>query len=148
MTAREGLGPVGATLLLLATVSVGPAGAVTCTVPSAPHPTLQAAIDDVGCTEILIAAGSYAEAPLIARDLTVQGTGSASTYVQGQVQVTAGVVSLQGLTIAAPDNALWAHSGAEVSGFDLEVVIGGVELPLFADGFESGGTGAWSSVLP
>jgi hypothetical protein len=139
---------VGATLLLLATVSVGPAGAVTCTVPSAPHPTLQAAIDDVGCTEILIAAGSYAEAPLIARDLTVQGTGSASTYVQGQVQVTAGVVSLQGLTIAAPDNALWAHSGAEVSGFDLEVVIGGVELPLFADGFESGGTGAWSSVLP
>jgi hypothetical protein len=141
-------GLIGTALLLLATVAAGPAGAATCSVPSAPHPTIQAAIDDVGCTEILIAAGSYAEAPLIARDLTVQGAGSASTSVQGQVQVTAGVVSLQGLTIVAPDNALWAHSGAEVSGFDLEVVNGVVETPLFADGFESGGTGAWSGVLP
>lgn len=139
---------IGASLVVLATVAAGPAGAATCSVPSAPHPTIQAAIDDVGCTEVLVAAGSYAEAPLIARGLTVQGAGSASTYVQGQVQVTAGVVSLQGLTIAAPDNALWAHSGAEVSGFDLEVVNGAVEPPLFADGFESGGTGAWTSVLP
>ena len=58
-------------------------------------------------------------------------------------------MSLKGLNIAAPNEALWAHSGAEVSGFDLEVVNGEIsETPLFADGFESGGTGAWSAISP
>ena len=148
MTGSERFGCVRAAVVLLLTVAASPAGAATCNVPSAPHPTIQAAVDDVGCTDIVVAAGTYAEAPLIARDLSIQGAGSGSTYVQGQVQVTAGVVNLGGLNISAAGEALWAHSGAEVSGFDLEVTNGTVEPPLFADGFESGTTGAWSAVMP
>jgi len=138
--------------ILIATVAATafalPGSAATCNVPSAPHPTIQAAIDDIGCTEIIVAAGTYAEAPVIARTLSVQGAGSGSTFIQGQVEVSAGTVSLNGLNIAAPDEALRAHSGAEVSGFDLEVLNGAFEPPLFADGFEDGTMGAWSAVVP
>ena len=142
----ERLGILIATVVVVAMAQ--PASAATCNVPSAPHPTIQAAIDDIGCTEIVVAAGTYAEAPVIARSLTVQGAGSGSTFIQGQVEVSAGTVSLNGLKIAAPDEALWAHSGAEVSGFDLDVVNGAFEPPLFADGFEDGTTGAWTAVMP
>jgi hypothetical protein len=134
--------------VVAAMVSAQSAVAATCNVPSAPHPTIQEAIDDIGCTEIVVAAGTFTEAPVVARTLSVQGAGSGSTFVQGQVEVSAGVVSLTGLNLAAPSEALWAHSGAEVSGFDLEVVNGFVETPFFADGFESGGTGAWAVVVP
>ncbi len=142
------LGLIGAALVLLATVPAGTAGAATCSVPSVPHPTLQAAIDDVACTDIVVAAGTYSEAPVIARDLSVQGGGSGSTFIQGQVQVTAGSVSLGGLHISAAVDTLRVHSGARVAALDLEVVDGAVGIPLFADGFESGGTGAWSGVAP
>ena len=148
MTRRSRLGIIGPALALLSTVSGVPADAATCSVPSAPHPTIQAAIDDVGCTDIVVAAGTFPEAPVIARSLTLTGAGSGSTFIQGQLQATAGVVSLTGLNISAAGEALWAHSGAEVSGFDLEVSNGVVETPLFADGFESGGTGGWSGVVP
>jgi hypothetical protein len=131
--------------LVAATV---PAAAATCSVPSAPHPTIQAAIDDVGCDPIVVAAGTYVEAPVIARSVSVQGAGSGQTFVQGQVEVQGGTVSLTGLNISAPGDALVAHSGAEVSGFDLEVFSGFVETPIFADGFEDGTTGAWAGVVP
>lgn len=138
--------------ILIATVVVLamalPASAATCNVPSAPHPTIQAAIDDVGCTEIVVAAGTFTEGPVIARALSIQGAGSNQTFIQGQVEVSAQTVSLNGLNIASPDEALWAHSGAEVSGFDLEVVNGAVEPSLFFDGFEDGTTDAWAAVSP
>jgi hypothetical protein len=50
--------------------------------------------------------------------------------------------------IAAAGEALWSHSGAEVSGFDVVVVSGAVETPIFADGFEDGTTGSWSATVP
>jgi len=138
--------------ILIATVAVVtmalPASAATCNVPSGPHPTIQAAIDDVGCTEIVVAAGTFAEGLVIARALSVQGAGSDQTFIQGQVEVSAQTVSLNGLNIAAPDEALWAHSGAEVSGFDLSVLNGVFAPPLFADGFEDGTTGAWAVTSP
>ncbi len=148
MTTSPRMSPIGTALALAVIFSAGSAWAVTCSVPSAPHPTIQAAVDDVGCTDIVVAAGSFAESPLIARNLSVQGAGSGSTYIQGQVEVTAGVVTLAGLNISAAGEALWTHSGAQVSGFDLAVVNGLVEPPLFADGFESGTTGSWSAVVP
>ena len=131
--------------LVAATV---PAAAATCSVPSAPHPTIQAAIDDIGCDPIVVAAGTYVEAPVIARSVSVQGAGSGQSSVQGRVEIQAGTVSLTGLSISAADNALLAHSGAEMSGFDLEVVNGFVETPLFADGFEDGTTGSWAVTSP
>ena len=139
-------------VILLVTVVVAfptlPAEAVTCTVPSAPHPTIQAAIDDVGCTDIVVAAGAFQEAVTIARDVSVQGAGSSQTYVQGGAEVSAGTVSLTGMHLSAAGEALDAHSGAEVSGFDLVVVNGTVEPPLFADGFEDGTTDAWAATSP
>lgn len=138
-------------ILVVVTLAAGwasPVGAATCNVPSMPHPTIQAAIDDIGCTEIVVAAGTYTEAPVIGRTLSLQGAGSDQSFIQGQVGVSAGVVQLTGLHVAAASEALWAHSGAEVSGFDLEVVNGLAETPLFADGFESGDTSLWSAASP
>ena len=57
------------------------ATAAVCTVPSAPHPTIQEAVDDVGCTEIVIAAGTYAESVGIDRSLTVSGASTTGTTI-------------------------------------------------------------------
>lgn len=135
-------------LVVLVAAVAQPAAAATCNVPSTPHPNIQAAVDDVGCTEIIIAAGTFSEAPVIARTLTLQGAGSSQTFVQGQIEVSAGTVQLNGLHVAADTEPLHAHSGAEVSGFDLEVVNGPFEPPLFADGFEDGTTDQWSRTIP
>ena len=149
MTKREQIARLGFLLAVVGLVAFAhSAPAATCNVPSAPHPTIQAAVDDIGCAPIIIAAGTYAGTVVIARTVNLTGAGSDQTFVQGQVQVTSGTVHLSGLHITAPADALWAHSGAEISGFDLEVVNGAVEPPLFADGFESGGAGAWSAVSP
>jgi len=150
MIKREQIVRLGILVATLAVVAFAqPATAATCNVPSAPHPTIQAAVDDIGCAPIVIAAGTYSGSVVIARSVNLTGAGSDQTFVQGQVQVNSGTVHLVGLHLTAPNDALWAHSGAEVSGFDLEVVNGEIfETPLFADGFESGGTGAWSAVSP
>ena len=134
--------------LLLAALAARPTAAVTCTVPSTPHPTIQSAIDDATCTTVEVAAGSYGESPVVDRTLVLQGAGSGETYLAGQLEVTAGVLDLQALSIFSPPggggDALLSHSGAEVRAFDVEVVHGS-DVPLFADGFETGDTSAWSS---
>jgi len=141
--------PTPTALIVCALFSLCPASqAATCNVPSAPHPTIQSAVDDGTCTEINVAAGTFAEAPVIARTLSLQGAGSGQTFIQGRVEVAAGAVQFTGLHISAGGEALLAHSGGEVAGFDLEVVSGLVETPLFADGFEDGTTDAWVVVSP
>lgn len=135
-------------LVVLAAAVAQPAAAAICNVPSTPHPNIQAAVDDVGCTEIIIAAGTFSEALVIARTLTLLGAGSGRTFVQGQIEASAGTVQLNGLHVAADNEPLRAHSGAEVSGFDLEVVNGPFEPPFFADGFEDGTTDQWSKTIP
>ena len=132
-------------------VSCSLAQAATCQVPSAGYPTIRAAVEDPSCSEIVLAAQTFAESPVIDRDLTLGGAGSSQTFIEGSVEVTAGTVIVQELRISAPpgttSEALWAHSGAGVSGFDL-VVVNGREVALFADGFESGDTSAWSFTSP
>jgi len=137
-----------AVIAALAAVGVGGAVGAVCTVPSPSHPSIQAAVDDVGCGEIDVAAGTYVEAPVIARSLVLTGAGSGQTFIQGGIEVSAGTVALAGLHLSAAGEGLRSHSGAAVSGFDLEVVSGFVATPLFADGFEDGTTGAWAAVLP
>jgi hypothetical protein len=124
------------------------ASAVTCTVPSASHPDIQTAISDIGCTEIILAAQTFAESPAIARSLTLRGAGSSQTFIQGTVEISDGAVSLEGLHLASAAGALDVHSGAEVSGFDLMTIADGFETPLFADGFESGDLTSWSTWTP
>jgi len=127
-----------------------PARAAQCTVPSGVHPTIQAAVDDPGCTEIELAAGLFEESPVIDRALTLTGASSTTTTIGGRVEVAAATVALADLGIAAAGGfteALWAHSGAEVSAIDVAVLAGGAPA-FFEDGFESGDTSAWASANP
>jgi nitrous oxidase accessory protein NosD len=137
-------------LLLVAGFALlaAPVGAATCDVPSTTHPTIQSAVDDASCAPIVIAAGTYNENPIIDRTVNLTGSGSDQTFIHGQVQVTAGTVHLAGMHVLAAGEALWSHSGAEVSVFDVVAVSGVVQPSLFSDGFEDGTTGAWSGASP
>ncbi len=134
--------------ILIAALAVPDVEAATCDVPTTSYPTIQAAIDDAGCTQIVLATGTFSETPVIDRALQLQGDGSTRTFIEGRVEVSAGAVHIEKIHITAPTEALWVHSGAEVSGIDLVVVNGLVESPLFADGFENGTTSAWSVTSP
>lgn len=134
-------------------LAAGSIQAATCTVPSGPHPTIRAALDDGTCTEIVVAAGEFPESPMVGRSLTLTGAGSDQTIIQGQVVVQAGSVLLQTLgiqtTSGSYQDALQVADGAEVSGVDLVVVNGGALVDvLFADGFETGDTSGWDDVFP
>jgi len=48
---------------------------LVCNVPGS-YATIQSAIDDVACNEIIIAAGVYSESLVITRSVTIQGAGS------------------------------------------------------------------------
>lgn len=135
------------------------AAAAVCTVPSAPHPTIQEAVDDVGCTEIVIAAGAYVESVSIDRSLSVTGASTATTTVEGRFEVTGAAteITLTNLTIDAGASsvagcfpeALDVAGGAKLTSNALEVINGdGDACLIFGDGFESGDTGAWSGTTP
>ncbi|MCB0124840.1 MAG: hypothetical protein KDE58_21440, partial [Caldilineaceae bacterium] len=55
-----------------------------CTVPSVNYSTIQAAVDDINCTTIELAAGTYTEAIVIKRDLTLRGAGNEQTILDGE----------------------------------------------------------------
>jgi len=125
--------------------------AATCQVPSTSHPTIQSAVDDAACTEIVVAAGTFAESVSVERDLTLRGAGSGSTVVDGLVEVRGAAVEIRELAVLSDPGAtaqtVWAHTGAEVTCFDV-VAVNGAESPLFADGFETGDTSRWSASIP
>ena len=108
-----------------------PANAATCNVPTTTYTTIQSAVDDVSCTEIVLAAQSYLEPAAIARSLTLRGAGSSTTVIEEQVSVTAGTVVLQDLTVGVSSPfesnryaaALSVSGGAQVSGTDLVVAV-------------------------
>ena len=136
-------------------------GAV-CPVPSAGHPTIGSAVRDPACTTVQVAAGTFAESAEIGRDLELAGAGSAATVVAGRLLVTGATsdVTISGLSVDTTGagvagcwpRALEALAGAEIAaGPDVEVLhtaTGGLSCRLFADGFESAGTLAWSATVP
>ncbi len=149
-------------MLLLAILFPAMLNGATCGVPSAGHPTVGAAVRDAACTTIQLAAGSYLENVVVNRDLGIEGAGSGLSIVAGAVEIAgaASDVTLAGLSIdgtaagvagcwpsllrttggarlAAGDDVLVTHSGLSNGG-----------CRLFADGFESGGTLAWSLRQP
>jgi hypothetical protein len=137
-------------LVIVAAILVSTAAgfAAQCPVPSGPYPTIQSAIDNPTCTDITVAAGLFEESPVIDRVLSLTGASSSATTIGGQLEVDGAVVALAGLTISggggSAAEALWAHSGAEVSALDVLVTAAGAPA-FFADGFESGDTSAWPS---
>ena len=136
-------------------------GTTTCDVPG-DFPTLQAAVDDEACTEVVVAAGLYPETVDIARSLTLRGAGVANSTVEGRLRITGSgaEIALFDLTIDASGpsavgcypQALLVAGGAEVSALDVAVLnsqAGQAPVcPLFDDGFESGDTSAWSATVP
>ncbi len=84
--ARRRLKPAAAFFLVvtsLAAVSGQPAGlavAPDCAVPGE-YPTIQAAIDDVACSNVNVAAGTFSEGLAISRSVVISGAGSGATFV-------------------------------------------------------------------
>jgi len=153
---------VAALLLGAACCAAAPASALTCIVPTTPYPTVGAAAGEAACTVIQLAAGSFPENVALARDLALQGAGSTATILQGSF-VVAGAgndVTLDALLVdgtAAGVAGCWTEilsatggatltSGADVKVLNTAVLSSGCRL--FADGFESGGTRAWSVHSP
>jgi hypothetical protein len=137
----------------------GTALAAVCLVPSGSHPTIQAAVDDPTCTEVVLAAQVFVESVTVDRSLQLRGARSAATTVEGRVVVEGATTQVQlgQMTVdaGAPSvagcygEALESSGGARVSGSDLKVRnADGDGCLLFRDGFESGGTTAWSTTVP
>ncbi len=144
-----------AQVLLCASTSL----AAVCTVPSGSYPTIQSAVDDPGCTEILLAAQTFVEPVVIARDLIMSGASSSATVLEGRVVVEGATTQaeLHHLTVDASAPAvagcypvaLLARGGAELAAHAVVVVNGGGDAcAIFRDGFESGDTAAWSTTMP
>ncbi len=137
-------------------------GAV-CPVPSVGHPTIGAAVRDPVCTTVQLAAGTFAESVEVARDLVIAGAGSAASVVAGRLLVSG---ATSDVTLCGParghdrgrESPVAGRgrsrlvAGAEVAaGPDVDVrhtATGGPPCRLFADGFESSGTLAWSAAVP
>jgi hypothetical protein len=145
-----------------ALVVAGAAWSAVCPVPSAGHPTIDSAVRDPICTTAQLAAGSFAESVAIDRDFALVGAGPAASVVAGPVRVTGSSsdVTISALRVDTTGTgvagcwprALEAVAGAELAaGPDVEVLhtaMGSGLCRLFTDGFESGGTLAWSATVP
>ncbi|MDQ1349155.1 MAG: hypothetical protein QG573_2533 [Acidobacteriota bacterium] len=149
-------------LVAVLAVTAWPLAAATCNVPSGGHPTIDSAVRDPACTTAQLAAGSFAESVEIGRDFALVGAGPAASVVAGAVRVTGSgsdvtISALRVDTTSAGVAGCWpraleATAGAELAaGPDVEVLhtaTGSGPCRLFTDGFESGGTLAWSATLP
>ena len=150
-----GFGITTALVLLSATTGFS----AMCSVPSGSYPTIQSAVADPSCTEIVLAAQAFRESVTVGRDLTLRGASSSTSVIEGQLTVQGGSteLELEDLTIDAgvpgvagtAAEALVVAGGAEVRGLDIVVRNATFDpLAVFADGFESGDTSAWSATVP
>lgn len=156
---RDGRGLLVVATLALAAQS---AAAALCGVPSVSHPTVGAAVRDLSCTTIQLAAGTYPENVVVARDVAIAGAGASLSIVAGAIEVSGAATDAALARLALDGGAagvagcwpalLSATAGARlVADDDVAVTNSGVALGgcrLFADSFESGGTLAWSMRLP
>ena len=141
---------------VIAALWASPAGAADCAVPSVPYETIQAAAEDIACTEIVLAAQIYIESADISRSVHLRGDSSATTVIQGRIAVAGAstTVSLHALKVDASalpvrgcfENALDVTGGGRVTAADDVLVVNtNVEdCPVFADGFEIGTTSRWT----
>lgn len=144
----------GVALALLASNAASAQGG-TCTVPGT-HPTIQEAIDNDTCTTISLPQSYYAESIEIDRDLNIEGNPSGVSLLGGRMSIVgdASVDTENFEILSSCTGALVTIEGtASFQSEDFAAAQGGVhgcpELGLlFADGFESGNTSAWSSTTP
>jgi hypothetical protein len=141
--------------LAVSVLCASTAFSAVCSVPSMPHPTIQDAVDDAACTEIVLAAQVFVGTVAISRSFLLRGDSSATTVIKGRVTVTGGTteVTLQNLQVDGGgcfSVALDVGGGAQVTSQQDVVVLNevGGECPIFFDGFESGNTTVWSATVP
>ncbi len=70
-------------LVLLIASQPARVSAATCSVPSTTYATIQSAINDVNCTDINVAAGTYTENLVINRAVTINGATGQGTILDG-----------------------------------------------------------------
>jgi hypothetical protein len=142
-------------LFALLVAGAWPADAVVCTVPGT-HAQIRAAIADLTCTQIQLAAQSYPESPVIQRSLSLTGPVAGGAVLQGRLRVVGAGVVVQVASLAVDNgctsDALSASGGAQVDADRVTVVVTpGLpclpELP-FSDTFESATTRGWSWAQP
>jgi hypothetical protein len=153
-SARPSPIPRVSTAMILALWSAG-ALADVCTVPGT-HASLWAAVDDVACSEIDLAAQTYPESISIDRSLALVGPGGGGAVLAGLLEVRGAGVVVTAADLDVENGcqpvAATALDGARLEGSTLHVVVssGGPcpALVLFQDGFESGDLGAWDVSPP
>ena len=129
--------------------------------PSSSYSTLAAALADITCEPIQVAAGTLVENVAVTRSVSIVGAGSAATTVVGWIAVRGAATTfvLDALRLDATSataelchaSGLDVRGGAHASGSDLVVVgrpASTAACGFFADGFESGDLAAWSSQRP
>ncbi len=90
---------------LIVVMGAQPAAAARpCKVPTGAHPSIQTAVDDVVCTKIHVASGTFSENVVINRDVTIRGAGQDKTIIDGAdidnvFLITAGAVTIDRVTI-------------------------------------------------
>ena len=118
--------------------------AVTCQVP-ADRPTIQAAVDDPSCTDIVLGNQIYAESVAIARSLLMFGPDGGSAVIRGAVSVTgASVLAMLadfGIEDGCPGPGLAADQSAEIQAEEVTVMSSGQFAcgggdTFFSNGFE------------
>ena len=98
-------------LLLGATPAPQALAVRSCQVGTGIYPSIQAAVDDVNCTVINLAAGSFAGPVVVGRNLTIQGMGASQTTLLTPantllIDITqAATVTIANLTIKPSESA-------------------------------------------
>lgn len=88
-----------------------------CSVPSLSYPTIQSAVDDLGCGTINVAPGTYSESVTVARAVTINGS-NAGTSALGARSPEATVTS------AATTFNLTTSTGVTIDGFTINGAFG------------------------
>ncbi len=126
-----------------------------CTVPGT-HATIQAAVDAPACTTITLANQTYNESVNIPRTLDLIGPGAGTAVIRGLLRVVGAGTLVDVLeSVRVENNCAYAGVRSEVGGqmnaTEFEAVRSGAfPCPLnavFSDGFESGNTSNWDTVI-
>ena len=141
MKLRKTLSAFAGVAVVLA-ISGGTAWAAPCTVPGT-HPTIQAAVNDVGCDPINVAPGNYPENVVIPRSLTLNGAQAGNSYLtrisggplestvrgvttvgsSATITISAADVTVDGFTLKNNTNTTGAAHGIMVTGLGSDATI-------------------------
>ena len=83
--------------MILVALRVIDASAQVCSVPTLAYPSIQEAVDDAACAEVVLAAQDFAGSVAVSRSLMLRGASSTTTTIFGQVTVTGASTEASGV---------------------------------------------------